>query len=189
MLRPIPEIPGLRLFEARCFHDERGALLQAFVRSDLTERGIPADFRQAIQSRSRRGVVRGLHFQWDPPQGKLIRCVRGRIYDAVVDIRHGSPVLGDHAAVEMSGENNLVLWVPPGLAHGFMALEEDTIVLYMCTEEWNREGEGGILWNDPSLSIAWPCPDALASPKDQRNPNLSEWLQDPRSRSFRHPTR
>ncbi len=187
MLRPIHEIPDLKLFEARSFPDERGTLLQAFVRSDLIERGIPADFRQAIQSRSHRGVVRGLHFQWDPPQGKLIRCVWGRIYDAVLDIRHGSPALGDHTAVEMSAENNLVLWVPPGLAHGFMALEDNTIVLYLCTEEWNREGEGGILWNDPMLSIAWPHPAATASRKDQQNPSLSEWLRDPRSRSFRYP--
>ena len=185
MLRRPEEIPGLKLFEARSFPDERGFLLQSFVKSDLEARGIPAGFRQAIQSRSRRGVVRGLHFQWDPPQGKLIRCVHGHIHDVVVDLRHGSPTLGDHAALDLSAENNLVLWVPPGFGHGFMALEDDSIVLYFCTEEWNRTGEGGILWNDPRLSIKWPDLAALVSPKDRENYSLSAWLQDSRSLSFR----
>ncbi len=184
MLRQVHEIPGLKLFEARSFPDERGVLLQSFVKRDLESRGIPAEFRQAIQSRSHRGVVRGLHFQWDPPMGKLIRCVCGRIFDVVVDLRHGSPTLGDHAAVDMSGTNNLVLWVPAGFGHGFMALEDDSIVLYFCTEEWNRSGEGGILWNDPLVSIAWPDCAASVSPKDRDNFDLGGWLQDSRSRSF-----
>jgi len=169
-------IRGLQLFDAKCFPDERGYLLQSFTRSDLESRGIQSGFRQAIQSESKRGTVRGLHFQWDRPQGKLIRCVSGRIFDVAVDIRNDSPTLGDHVAVEMSGENRLVFWLPPGFAHGFMALDDGTIVLYECTEEWNPKGEGGILWNDAALAIAWPDLPALVSPKDQRNLPLADWL-------------
>ncbi len=169
-------IDGLQLFEAKWFPDERGHLLQSFVRSDLEKRGIPSVFRQAIQSRSKRGTVRGLHFQWDRPQGKLLRCVSGRIFDIAVDIRHGSRTLGCHVPVELSAENRLVFWLPPGFAHGFMALEDDSIVLYECTEEWNAAGEGGILWNDPALAIAWPPLPALVSDKDQRNPPFAQWV-------------
>ncbi len=177
-------IDGLKLFSAKCFPDERGYLLQSYVRSDLEARGISARFCQALQSQSRRGTVRGLHCQWDAPQGKLIRCVSGRIFDVAVDVRHGSPALGDHVAVEMSEASSLVFWLPPGFAHGFMALEDETTVLYECTEEWNPRGEGGILWNDPALAIAWPDLPALVSPKDRVNPTLSAWLADPQSRSF-----
>ena len=177
-------IDGLKLFPAKCFPDERGYLLQSYVRSELEAGGIPFAFRQAIQSKSKRGTVRGLHFQWDAPQGKLIRCVSGSIYDVAVDVRHGSPTLGDHVAIEMSEANRLVFWLPPGFAHGFMALEDGTTVLYECTEEWNPLGEGGILWNDPSLAIAWPDVPALVSPKDGVNPTLAAWLADPRSGSF-----
>jgi dTDP-4-dehydrorhamnose 3,5-epimerase len=184
MLRAIGDVAGLQTFVAKSHTDDRGFLLQSYVLSSLNARGIAAEFRQAIQSKSRRGVVRGLHFQWDPPQGKLIRCVSGKIFDVVVDIRHGSPTLGDHVTVEISGENHAVFWVPPGFAHGLMALEDDTIVLYECTAEWSPSGEGGILWNDPQLGIAWPPLPALLSSKDMQNFALEEWLADPRSASF-----
>jgi dTDP-4-dehydrorhamnose 3,5-epimerase len=184
MLRQAEELHGIKLLEARCFPDERGFLLQSHVRSDLERQGIPGDFPQAIQSRSKLGVVRGLHFQWEPPQGKLVRCVHGSIFDVVVDLRIGSPTLGDHLAVEMTGENHRVLWVPPGFGHGFMALEEGSVVLYACTSEWNPRGESGILWNDEALSIAWPALHPLLSPKDARNPTLEQWLADPRAGRF-----
>ncbi len=180
-------IPGLEVFTARSFPDERGFLLQSYVRSDLHRAGIPGEFKQAIQSTSRRGVVRGLHFQWNPPQGKLIRCVSGAIWDVVVDLRHGSPTLGRHFSLEMSPANKAVLWVPPGLAHGFMALEEGSIVLYECTEEWAPSAEGGILWNDPKLGIAWPDVPPIVSTKDAGNRTLAEWLSDPVSKGFRYP--
>ncbi len=186
MLKQIDQIDGLQLFATKNFIDARGSLLQSYVRSDLENRGIPADFRQANQSRSRRGVVRGLHFQWDPPQGKLLRCVRGAILDVAVDIRHGSPTCGDHCTVELTEENSKTFWIPAGFAHGFMALEEDSIVLYECTAEWNPAGEGGILWSDPALGIAWPGTDRIVSPKDMRNPTLARWLEDPRSQAFRY---
>jgi len=186
MLRRIDQIEGPQVFQAKCFFDERGFLLQSFERSDLESRNIRAEFRQAIQSRSRRGVVRGLHFQWAPPQGKLVRCVAGSIFDVIVDVRHGSPSLGDHAAIEMSAQNNLVLWVPPGFAHGFMATDEGSMVLYECTSEWAPEAEGGIRWDDPDLGIAWPVLPAIVSQKDRRLPMLAQWMGDPRSMSFRY---
>jgi dTDP-4-dehydrorhamnose 3,5-epimerase len=185
MLKQIDQIDGIQVFVAKSFIDPRGVLLQSYVRSDLERIGIPGDFRQAIQSISRRSVVRGLHFQWDPPQGKLIRCVQGGIFDVLVDIRHGSCTRGDHLTIELTGENNRVLWIPPGFAHGFMALADDTIVLYECTAEWNPACEGGILWNDPALRIDWPPMSAVVSEKDSRSPTLSEWMADPRSRAFR----
>jgi dTDP-4-dehydrorhamnose 3,5-epimerase len=185
MLRHLNEVEGIQVFEATCYADERGFLLQSYTKSDLERRGIPAVFGQAIQSKSKRGVLRGLHYQWDPPQGKLVRCVTGRIFDVVVDLRHGSPTQGDHVAVEMSGKNHKVIWVPQGFAHGFLALEDDSIVLYFCTAEWNPRGEGGIRWNDPALGIHWSADVALVSAKDQQNPTLAQWLQDPRSAIFR----
>ncbi|HYK91985.1 MAG TPA: dTDP-4-dehydrorhamnose 3,5-epimerase [Acidobacteriota bacterium] len=184
MRRKIDEVEGLKLFEAPCFPDGRGYLLQSYLCSDLERRGLPSRFRQAIQSKSKCGTVRGLHFQWDRPQGKLIRCVAGRIFDVAVDIRRSSQTLGDYVAVEMSDTNRLVFWLPPGFAHGFMALEEETIVLYECTEEWNPAGEAGILWSDPALGIHWPDVPALVSAKDTKNPTLAQWLSTPRSSAF-----
>ncbi len=184
MLRPVDEFEGPKFFTAPCFRDERGYLLQSYTRSGLASRGIEASFCQAIQSRSQRGVVRGLHFQWDPPQGKLLRCVTGRLVDVGVDIRRQSPTMGDYLLVEMSAEGHEVLWLPAGFAHGFMALEDETIMLYECTAEWSPKAEGGILWNDPALAIAWPEIPPIISPKDQDTPTLEQWLKDPRSFAF-----
>ena len=188
MRRAIGELPGLKVFPARRFLDERGFVLQSYTQSGLNALGVFAGFKQALQSQSRRGVVRGLHFQWDPPQGKLVRCMSGAVLDVVVDIRHGSPTLGEHAALELSAVNSLVLWVPPGFAHGFMALADDSLVFYECTEEWAPAGEGGILWSDPALAIEWPVLPPIVSEKDSQAPTLAQWLADPRSRRFHLPT-
>jgi dTDP-4-dehydrorhamnose 3,5-epimerase len=185
MRKEVREIPGIQLLTAKCIPDERGYMLRSYTRSELQERGIPSDFPQALQSKSRRGVVRGLHFQWDPPQGKLVRCAAGSVLDVVVDVRHGSPTLGDHAAVELTAENCAVLWVPPGFAHGFMALEDDSTVFYHCTAEWAPQAEGGILWNDPDLAIDWPPLPPVLSRKDRECQTLSQWLADPLSVAFK----
>jgi dTDP-4-dehydrorhamnose 3,5-epimerase len=187
MLRRTDEVEGVQVLEAKSFPDERGFLLQSFIRSDLERRGIPGTFAQAIQSKSARGVVRGLHFQWNPPQGKLVRCVSGIVFDVVVDLRLGSPTLGDHIVAELSDQNHRMIWVPPGFAHGFMALQDRSIVLYCCTAEWNPNGEGGIRWNDPALGIGWPDLPPCVSPKDLASPTFGEWLRDPRSANFRYP--
>jgi dTDP-4-dehydrorhamnose 3,5-epimerase len=179
-------IPAVMIFEAKHFHDERGFLLQSWVKQDLAAIGVPSDFKQAIQTVSRRGVVRGLHFQWDPPMGKLVRCLHGAIIDVVVDVRVGSPTHGDHLAVELTARNHHVIWVPPGFAHGTFALEEGSIVLYECTGEHGPGREGGILWNDPALGIAWPDVTPIVSDKDRQAPTLAQWMADPRAQHFRY---
>jgi dTDP-4-dehydrorhamnose 3,5-epimerase len=184
-LKDDPQVlPPVQVFTVRGFPDERGMLIQSWVAADLAQRGIPSVFHQAIQTCSKRGVVRGLHFQWDPPMGKLVRCLHGAIIDVVVDVRHGSPTLGKHLAVECTAENRRVIWVPPGFAHGTFALEDDTIVLYECTAE-HGPGEGGIRWNDAALDIRWPDVPPIVSEKDRVAPPLASWLADPRSRHFR----
>jgi dTDP-4-dehydrorhamnose 3,5-epimerase len=178
------ELPGIQVLTAKNFHDERGFLLQSWVKQDVEALGIPSAFKQAIQTYSKQGVVRGLHFQWAPPMGKYVRCVHGAIIDVVVDVRHGSPTLGDHTTVELTSHNHQVIWVPPGFAHGTVALADDTIVLYECSSEHGVGGEGGILWNDPALGIAWPTQTPIVSEKDHQAPTLRAWLADPRSRHF-----
>jgi dTDP-4-dehydrorhamnose 3,5-epimerase len=179
-------IPALKVLEAKHFPDERGELVQSWVKADLDAAGIPSTFHQAIQTVSHRGVLRGLHFQWDPPMGKYVRCLRGGILDVVVDVRHGSPTLGDHVAVELTGTNHRVVWVPPGFAHATFSLEEATIVLYECTNAHGPGNEGGILWNDPALGIRWPDIPPVVSAKDEKQPLLADWLKDPRSKHFRY---
>src|SRR5439155_707633 len=172
MLVDPSRIPAVNIFEAPTFPDERGVLLQSWIGSNLAARGIPHEFKQAIQTCSRRGVMRGLHFQWDPPMGKLVRCITGAILDIV--------------AVELTGRNYKVIWVPPGFAHGTFALEEGSIVLYECTAEHGPGREGGIRWNDPALGIAWPGIPTIVSEKDRVAPTLAEWLADPRAQHFRY---
>jgi dTDP-4-dehydrorhamnose 3,5-epimerase len=179
-------VPAVKITVAKSFPDERGFLLQSWVQQDLEAAGIPSDFKQAIQTFSKRGVVRGLHFQWDPPMGKLVRCISGAIIDVVVDVRHGSPTLGDHLAVELTGSNHSVIWVPPGFAHGTIALQDDSIVLYECTSVHGPGREGGILWNDPALGIQWPAIPPIVSDKDRAAPTLAAWLADPLSQAFQY---
>jgi dTDP-4-dehydrorhamnose 3,5-epimerase len=179
------QVAGVKVLTAKRFPDERGYLVQSWVKAEVEAAGIPATFKQAIQTVSRKGVVRGLHFQWDPPMGKYVRCLNGAILDVVVDIRHGSPTLGKHAAVELSDRNDRVIWVPPGFAHGTFALEEGSVVFYECTSEHGPGREGGIRWNDPALEIDWPNVPPIVSDKDKVAPTLAEWLKDERSRHFR----
>ena len=186
MRREWNQLSGLQVVTAKHFPDERGYLLQSWVRAELEAAGIPADFHQAIQTYSKRGVVRGLHFQWAPPMGKYVRCIHGAIVDVVVDVRHGSPTRGDHAAVELTDRNHQVIWVPPGFAHGTYALADDTIVLYECTAPHGVGGEGGIRWNDPALGIEWPRLTPIVSEKDRVAPTLAEWKADPRFERIRY---
>lgn len=179
------QLPGIKVLTAKQFADERGYLVQSWVKADVEAEGIPSTFRQAIQTVSKKGVIRGLHFQWYPPMGKYVRCLHGSILDVVVDVRHGSPTLGKHTSVELSEKNHQVIWVPPGFAHGTIALEEGAIVLYECSSEHGPGCEGGILWNDPALGIDWPKLAPIVSDKDKAAPTLAEWLKDERSKHFR----
>jgi len=168
------EIPGPVIIRPRVFRDPRGFFAELYKRTSYLAEGIPYDFVQVNMSFSRRGVVRGLHYQLRPmEQGKLVTVLRGRILDVAVDIRMGSPWFGRFVAVELSAEKPVLLWVPPGFAHGFQAIE-DSLVLYLVTKEYSPEHERCIAWNDEELGIPWPLPgEAIVSEKDSRCPPLS----------------
>ena len=168
-------LPGVLLIEPTVYGDERGFFLERFHTERYRERaGITLPFVQDNHSRSRRGTLRGLHFQVRHPQGKLVECVHGSVYDVVVDVRAGSPTFGRWHGVELSDVNHWQLWVPPGFAHGFCVLSEEADFLYKCTDVYRPDDEGGMRWDDPDLGIAWPIDEPLLSAKDRRLPRLCE---------------
>jgi len=155
------------IIEPKVFGDERGFFLETFQAdryADLASISLP--FVQDNHSRSSRGVLRGLHFQKTKPQGKLVRVVRGEVYDVAVDIRQGSPTYGQWEAVILSEENKTQFWVPPGFAHGFVVLSETADFEYKCTDYYDPSDEGSLLWNDPGLNIPWPIDNPKLSEKD-----------------------
>jgi dTDP-4-dehydrorhamnose 3,5-epimerase len=155
------------ILEPRVFEDDRGWFMETYNAAAFREHGLPDTFLQDNHSHSTAGVLRGLHYQLHQPQGKLVRCTRGRILDVAVDIRRGSPHFGKWTSVELSEENRRMLWVPPRFAHGFAVLSDTADVLYKCTTPWNAASDRTLLWNDPDLAIDWrlPAPPQL-SPKD-----------------------
>ena len=171
-------IPELKLITPAIFRDARGFFSETYNRQALTEAGIDRAFVQDNQSLSRsKGVLRGLHFQIAPhPQGKLVRVIRGAIFDVAVDIRQGSPTFGRHASVVLSADNWSQIWVPEGFAHGFCTLGRDTEVIYKVTDFYAPECDRGLAWDDPDLGIAWPLPhaEAVLSDKDRRHPRLRD---------------
>jgi len=171
--RPL-QLPEVILIEPRVFPDERGFFLETYKHSEFAANGIPETFVQDNHSRSVRGVLRGLHFQ-NPPraQGKLIRVVRGAIFDVAVDIRPGSPTFGQWVGETLSEENQRMLYVPPGFAHGFLVLSDLADVTYKVTEEYAPELDSGVIWNDPNIAILWPLDGPpILSPKDAALPPL-----------------
>ena len=161
----VPELKG----------DSRGFFLETYKHSDFRSGGIPEAFVQDNHSRSSRNVLRGLHYQNAPKaQGKLVRCLRGAIFDVCVDIRKNSPTFGRWVGKELSEENRLMLYLPPGFAHGFVVRSEIAEVMYKCTEEYAPELDRGILWNDPAIGIAWDCAEPVLSQKDLKHPRLAE---------------
>lgn len=168
MIARATPIPGLVLIELKVYRDERGFFVERFREDWLREIGI-AGFVQDNHSRSAPGVLRGLHYQTDPAQGKLVGVVRGRIWDVVVDLRKDSPAYGKTFGVEMSDANGLMLWVPYGFAHGFCVMgDQDADVIYKVTGAYNPQTEGGILWNDQDLKIDWPVKNPKVSPRDMQ---------------------
>jgi len=149
-------IPDVKLVEPRVFGDDRGFFYESWNARTLAAAGIDAVFVQDNHSRSRRGVLRGLHYQIEHAQGKLVRCVIGEVYDVAVDLRRSSPTFGRHVGMILSSTNQRMLWVPPGFAHGFVVLSETADFLYKTTDYWFPEHERTLLWNDPALGIEWP---------------------------------
>lgn len=171
--RPL-ELEGLLLAEGPTFPDGRGFFREGYREAETRAAGIPA-FVQDNLSRSTRGALRGLHYQRRPNgQGKLVRCVRGRIFDVAVDIRRGSPTYGRWAGVELSDEKNQSLWVPEGFAHGFYTLSDVADVLYKVTAYYAPQDDRGIIYDDPDLGILWPAGEVVLSPKDSRHPRLKD---------------
>jgi len=160
--------------------------MEAYREDKFRELGLPHQFVQDNHSRSEKGVVRGLHFQWEPPMGKLMRITLGTAFLVAVDIRKGSPTLGKWAGVEASAENRRQIWAPAGFARGFCVLSEVAEIQYKCTGLYNNKAESGILWNDPEIGISWPIPAAQVqlSDKDKKAQTLAQWLATPESNHF-----
>ena len=169
------KLKGCVIIEPSIFGDERGFFLETFqaVRYEQ-EAGIDLPFVQDNHSRSARGVLRGLHFQQTKPQGKLVRVVRGEVYDVAVDIRRGSATFGEWEGVTLSEDNKKQFWVPPGFAHGFVVLSDTADFEYKCTNYYDPNDEGCILWNDPDLDIPWPIANPILSTKDKRAKRLAD---------------
>ena len=160
-------IEGLLVIRPKIFGDDRGHFFESWSKESFTKNGMDLDFVQDNQSLSSKGVLRGLHFQ-NPPfaQGKLVRVVKGIVLDVAVDIRKDSPTYGQHFSIKLSEKNKTIFWIPPGFAHGFVTLEDDTIFTYKCTGVYNKESEGALLWSDKDLNIDWGVENPLVSDKD-----------------------
>ena len=161
-------IDGPLVLQPKVFYDERGYFYESYNKEAFAKVGITVDFVQDNQSLSQKGAVRGLHFQAPPfEQGKLVRVIKGAVYDVIVDVRKNSPTYGKHYGIELSEENFTMFWIPAGFAHGFITLENDTIFSYKCTNMYNKAAEGSLLWSDQDLNIDWKFSNPIVSEKDQ----------------------
>ncbi len=174
------DIDGPKLIKLKSFEDSRGFFVERFKKSLFEKSNLPVNFIQDNFSRSKPGVLRGLHYQWDRPQGKLVTCLTGAIFDVAVDIRMKSPTFGKHIGVELKGSEPSVFWIPAGFAHGFCVLgNEFADVLYKVDNEYNSKGENGILWSDSDLKIAWPVREPVLSSKDDELMTFQEYQKRP----------
>lgn len=169
-------IPEVILIKPKVFGDERGFFMESYKKSLFAQNGISEEFIQDNHSKSTKGVLRGLHYQLNPKaQGKLVRCVSGAVFDVAVDIRKNSPTFGKWVGYELSADNQQMLWIPAGFAHGFITLEDNTEFLYKTTGEYAPDCDRGIKYDDPAISIEWPKLDSiLLSEKDQKQPLLKD---------------
>lgn len=166
-------IPAVKLIEPVVFEDDRGYFFEAYRESELKEAGIDCHFVQDNVSKSYRNTVRGLHYQIQNPQAKLVQCLKGTILDVAVDIRKDSPSFGNYVAYKLSEETKNMLYIPKGFAHGFSVLTSEAIVAYKCSDYYNAEGERGVRWDDPSIRINWDIEKPILSEKDRKLPLLS----------------
>lgn len=172
-------IKDLYIIEPQVFGDSRGYFMESYSEQDFKAAGLHMQFVQDNESRSKKGVLRGLHFQTQHTQGKLVRVVEGEVYDVAVDLREGSPTFGKWEGVRLSAENKRQFYVPEGFAHGFLVLSDRATFQYKCTDYYAPEYDGGIRWNDPDIGIEWPLEDieeVLLSEKDQKQPSLKVFM-------------
>jgi dTDP-4-dehydrorhamnose 3,5-epimerase len=174
MKRIDTDLPGVCILEPRVFGDARGYFYESYNTATYAQLGIEARFVQSNVSRSARGVLRGLHYQWPHPQGKLVSVLEGEVYDVAVDIRRGSPNFGRWAAAVLSAENKRHFWIPEGFAHGFCVLSEFATFTYQCTALYDAAADAGVRWNDGEIGIDWPVSEPQLSDKDRKAPFLSE---------------
>lgn len=169
-------IKGVYVITPQIFGDARGYFAEMFKAPDFEKAGIPVNFVQDNESSSSRGVLRGLHFQKDHTQGKLVRVTTGKVYDVAVDVRPGSPTFGQYVGVVLDAEKKQMFWIPAGFAHGFLVLSDLAVFTYKCTDVYDPASEGGIPWNDPDIHVAWPELDVeyKTSEKDSRHPGFRE---------------
>jgi dTDP-4-dehydrorhamnose 3,5-epimerase len=177
-------IRDVAIVKPEVFGDERGFFSEVYRQDKFKALGLPDVFVQLNHSGSVKDVVRGLHFQWEPPMGKLMRVTHGKAFLVAVDIRRDSPTLGKWVGVEASGENRLQVWAPAGCARGFCVLSDRAEIQYLCTGIYSNKAESGIRWNDPAIGIDWPTKTPILSQKDQSAQTLAEWLERPESRFF-----
>ena len=172
------DIEGLYVIEPTVFKDERGYFVETYNQNDMKEAGLDMVFVQDNQSMSTRGVLRGLHFQKQFPQGKLVRVVRGKVFDVAVDLRSDSKTYGKWFGVELSAENMKQFYIPEGFAHGFLVLSDEAEFCYKCTDFYHPNDEGGLAWNDPDIGVEWPIPEGMElifSDKDQKWGSFEEY--------------
>jgi len=172
------DLPGCLVLEPQVFGDDRGFFYESFNRDKLAAIGLAPEFVQGNVSSSTRGVLRGLHYQWPKPQGKLVSVLEGEVWDVAVDIRRGSPTFGRWTAAVLSAENKRHFWIPEGFAHGFVTLSERALFTYLCTATYDRNADAGIRWNDAGLAIDWPASAPLLSDKDAKAPFLADVAQE-----------
>jgi dTDP-4-dehydrorhamnose 3,5-epimerase len=177
-------LPDVLVVSHEFFQDQRGFFIEVFRQDVFRQVGLPDTFVQFNHSRSAKNVVRGLHFQWAPPMGKLMRVTQGAAFLVAVDIRKGSPTLGKWYGVEINAESRRQVWAPAGFARGFCVLSDYAEIEYLCTGVYNSNGEAGILWNDPAIGIEWPVGDPVLSDKDRKAQSLAEWLKRPEAGHF-----
>ncbi len=170
-------IEGLLIIQPDVYFDERGYFLETYNKEKWKELGINFDFLQDNQSQSSKGVLRGLHFQ-NPPyaQGKLVSVIAGAVIDIAVDLRRKSKTYGSYFALELSEQNKTIFWIPPGFAHGFVSLQDNTIFSYKCTQVYNKHSEASIRWDDPDLAIDWKIQNPIISEKDRNAPFFKEYI-------------
>ena len=176
------DIEGLCIIEPDVHSDHRGYFMETYNQQDMAAEGLNMVFVQDNQSMSRKGVLRGLHFQKQFPQGKLVRVIRGAVFDVAVDLRRNSATFGQWYGVELTAENKKQFYLPPGFAHGFMVLSDEAEFCYKTTDFYHPDDEGGLMWNDPDINVQWPLDkvdEILLSEKDKVNPSFAQLKADP----------